>query len=97
MQNNNQNRVIPNMNSMGTLTIQESLNYAYNCAQIGNALLKQFSFYDSLYKFNEAYNISCEVFPQIEDTELRMKVQQFINAVSSQIQFVDHQIKKQFE
>jgi len=97
IQNNNQNRVVPNMNSRGTLTIQESLNYAYNCAQIGNALLKQFSFYDSLFKFNEAYNIAYEVFPRIEDTELRLKVQHFINAVSSQIQFVDHQIKNQYE
>jgi SpoVK/Ycf46/Vps4 family AAA+-type ATPase len=93
---NNINNSI-NINVRQTPTIQESLGYAYNCAQMANVFLQQFSFYDSLFKFNEAYKITNDVIPLIEDNELKAKAQNFLNAVSSQIQFVELQIKNRFE
>lgn len=102
-QNNNYNQsgrtqnTNVNMNVRQTPTIQESLSYAYNCAQMANAFLQQFSFYDSLFKFNEAYKITYDVIPHIEDNELKVKAQNFLHAVSSQIQFVELQIKNRFE
>jgi len=77
--------------------IQECLSYAYNCAQMANFHLKQFSFYDSLFKFNESYKIAQDCLPYVEDNEMKIKVQNFLIAVSSQINFVDNQIKSRFE
>lgn len=111
--NQNQNSHSPNLiakdsiinsntNINSTLTqssnlVNEYLNKAYSQFNEGNGLFKQFSFYDALFKFEEAQKLTTHIYQQIQDDQLKLKVDMFLKTVASQIDLTNFQIKNQFE
>ena len=73
------------------------LNRAYTNLNEGNVLFKQFSFYEALFKFEEAQKIVTTVYPQIKDEQLKLKVDMFLKTCASQVDLTNYQIKNQFE
>lgn len=84
-QRNNENPYMPYMNK------------AYQLFVEAGVLSKQFSFYEALFKYEEAQKLTTTIYYKIaEDEQLKLKVDHFLKNINSQIDFVNFQIKNQF-
>jgi SpoVK/Ycf46/Vps4 family AAA+-type ATPase len=72
------------------------LNYSFSLFTEANDLLKHFSFYEALFKYEEALKTITGVYNQIDDEQIKLKTDQFIKTINTQIDFTNFQIKNQF-
>jgi SpoVK/Ycf46/Vps4 family AAA+-type ATPase len=77
--------------------LMQYLNHSYKLFTEGNNLVKQFSFYEALFKYEEAEKLTMVIYPKISDEALKNKVDHYIKSLKSQIDFANFQIKNQFE
>jgi spastin len=74
------------------------LNQAYQLYIEGVNFSKQFSFHEALFKLEESQSKTMKIYSMISNDELlKAKVDHFLQSVNSQIEFVNYQIKNQFE
>jgi SpoVK/Ycf46/Vps4 family AAA+-type ATPase len=88
---------IPNNNNTSNNICIDVLNKAYSLFMEGNGLVKDFSFQEALFKFDEALRMTTLIYYKIDDEQLKAKVNMFIKNINSQIDFTNYQIKNQYE
>lgn len=101
---NNQNFVIKNssiqnqQSNVNQNAYTPYLNKAYQLFIEASNLIKQFSFYEALFKLEESQKITTNIYYKIVDDEmLKNKVDYFLKNIACQIDFVNFQIKNQYE
>jgi SpoVK/Ycf46/Vps4 family AAA+-type ATPase len=73
------------------------LSNAFNLFTEGNGLVKSFSFYEALFKYEEALKMVTNVYNKIEDEQVKAKTDHFLKQLQSQIDFTNYQIKHQYD
>ena len=77
--------------------LMQYLNKSYQLFTEGNHLVKQFSFYEALFKYEEAEKLTIVIYPKICDEVFKNKVDNYLKSIKCQIDFANFQIKNQFE